>query len=62
MEKEVTIPKSVYPDIQKNIDNALKKEESKQEPLFCLEDLNNPKYAPKNLKENTLKKNKGPAR
>ena len=62
LEKEVTIPKSVYLDIQKNIDNALKKEKSKQEPLFCLEDLNNPKYAPKNLKENTIKRNKGLSR
>ena len=62
LEKEVTIPKSVYLDIQKNIDNALKKEKSKQEPLFCLEDLNNSKYAPKNLKENTIKRNKGLSR
>lgn len=62
LEKEFPISKSVYLNIQKNINNILNTENSKQEPLFCLEDLNNPKYAPKNLKENTIKRNKGLSR
>lgn len=62
LEKEFPISKSVYLNIQKNINNILNTENSKQEPLFCLEDLNNPKYAPKSFKKNAPEKNKGLSR